>query len=399
MEGEVLTQAAAKAAPAQDRAYKLADSGGLHLFVSPTGAKSWRLRYRWQGREKLLTIGRFPAISLPEARLAREAAKATLRQGADPAGGTRSRDSFEQLARDWHAHAQESWSPDHAAEVLASLARDVFPAIGGDRLDTIDPRRLLELLRAIEARGSLVTARRVHHRLSAIFRFGVAHGLVERDPAATLRAAMRARPAVAPMRAITDVAECRALLAAIATLEARPATKLAARLLALTAVRLDAVRGARWSEIHDLDGAEPRWVVPAARMKLGRAKKDDRRYDHTVPLSAAAVSALQAARGLVVDNSNDVLIFPGRTRVTPIGANAILELIGRTPFAGRHVPHGWRASFSTILNEDLGPEWRDDIDRALAHSPKSLVEAAYNRSAQLGRRRRLFDRWSELLTA
>lgn len=168
---------------------------------------------------------------------------------------------------------------------------------------------------------------------------------------------------------------------------------LASRFLALTAVRLDAVRGMVWAEV-DLDARL--WTVPSGRMKLSRAKKGDSRHDHAVPLSAAAIAVLErVSEGGRV--RAEQLVFPGRGGTEPIGAGAIRELYVRAGFAGRHVPHGWRASFSTILNEEMGPEWRFDIDAALAHAGKGKVEAAYNRSVQLDRRREVFDRWGELL--
>jgi integrase len=200
------------------------------------------------------------------------------------------------------------------------------------------------------------------------------------------------------MPALTEVSGCKALLAACEEAGARVTTILASRFLALTAVRLAAVRGARWEEI---DFAARTWTVPAARMKLGRAKKGEARFDHVVPLCDAAIAVLKTALLLVVDNkqSGSSLIFPGRRHTTPIAEGALRELYGRAGFGDRHVPHGWRASFSTILNEELGREWRGDIDEALAHTIKGSVEGAYNRAQLLERRRAVFDRWGELLTA
>ncbi|MDE8651065.1 tyrosine-type recombinase/integrase, partial [Novosphingobium album (ex Liu et al. 2023)] len=229
-------------------------------------------------------------------------------------------------------------------------------------------------------------------------------------PAAQLgRAMARARPP-RPQPALTSIEECRALIAACEYARARVSVLLASRFLALTAVRLEAVRGMHWSEIEpdeDREGLQGRWIwrVPPARMKLARAKKQDSRFAHLVPLSAEAVAVLRAAANSYPGDANlhslpanlHALVFPGRDGVTPIGEGAIGALYARAGFAGRHVPHGWRSSFSTILNESMPPEWRADIDRALAHSPKDKVEAAYNRAAQLGRRRQLFDRWGALL--
>ena len=389
----MLTNAAAKAAGARSRAYKLHDQGGLHLLVRPTGTKSWQQKYRWQGREKLLTLGQFPEIGVPRARMLQAEAKELLETGQDPSRATTKTETLEQLARAWYLAKLPAWSPEHAADVLASLENDIFPELGARDAGSIGPRELLNAVRAIEARGRRVRAHRVRQRLAEIFAFGKAEGLVDDNPAADLGAAMIAPPPASPHPALTTIADCRALLDACDRDGARPVTVLASRFLALTAVRLDAVRGMVWAEV-DLDARL--WTVPSGRMKLSRAKKGDSRHDHAVPLSAAAIAVLErVSEGGHV--RAEQLVFPGRGGTEPIGAGAIRELYVRAGFAGRHVPHGWRASFSTILNEEMGPEWRFDIDAALAHAGKGKVEAAYNRSVQLDRRREVFDRWGELL--
>lgn len=393
----MLTDAAAKAAGAQTRAYKLHDQGGLHLLVRPTGTKSWQLKYRWpkgpSSREQLLTLGQFPEVKVSRARILQAEVKAQLEQGVDPRSSRASRPeaSFERVARDWHAHQRSRWSAAHAADVIASLERDAFPAIGALPIGAIPAPQLLRVLRPVEARGCLETAGRLRQRLSAIFEFAAAQGLAETNPAAYLGRAMAGGKLTTPHAALTEIAECRALLAACEASEARPATVMASRFLALTAVRLAAVRGMRWSEV-DLEARL--WTVPAARMKLSRAKKGKARFDHLVPLSAAALFVLRGARQFGV--SPDALVFPGRSG-GPIGEGALRDLYARAGFDGRHVPHGWRASFSTILNEDMGEEWRGDIDRALAHATRGKVEAAYNRSVLLDRRRAVFDRWGALI--
>lgn len=409
----MITNAAAKAAGAQARAYKLHDQGGLHLLVRPTGSKSWQMKYRWHGREKLLTLGQFPDVNVSRARMLQAEAKEQLAAGADPGGRAAARDTLEQLARLWYQANLPGWSAAHAEDVLASLERDIFPGLGSATADNIGAPQLLAAIEAIDQRGCRTSAHRVRQRLSDIFAFGRARGLVTGNPAADLGAAMLSPPPSRPHAALTSIEDCRALLAVCERDAGRPETILASRFLALTAVRLAAVRGMVWTEV-DLDART--WTVPAARMKLGREKKEDARYDHVVPLSAAAVAVLEAARAK--SGADQVgLVFPGRfmrikrlgqqqdgrwlisASPAPIAAGAIRELYDRAGFAGRHVPHGWRASFSTILNEELGPDWRFDIDAALGHASKGKgkVEAAYNRSRLLDRRRALFDRWGALL--
>jgi integrase len=407
----MLTNAAAKAAGAQSRAYKLTDQGGLHLLVRPTGTKSWQMKYRWRGREKLLTLGQFPEVNVNRARILQAEAKEQLASGVDPGQKAAASDTLEQLARLWYQANLPGWSTAHADDVLASLERDIFPELGRAAADSITAPQLLAAIEAIAGRGCRTSAHRVRQRLAEIFAFGRARGLVTGNPADDLGAAMLSAPPPRPHAALISIEDCRALLAACDRDTGRPETIAASAFLALTAVRLAAVRGMLWAEV-DLEART--WTVPAARMKLSRAKKDDARYDHVVPLSAAAVAVLEAARAS--SGGRQVgLVFPGRMlrieRVArqsdgrwfckvykkPIAAGAIRELYDRAGFAGRHVPHGWRASFSTILNEELGPGWRFDIDAALGHAGKGKVEAAYNRSAQLHRRRELFDRWGALL--
>ena len=404
----MLTPAIVKAAAPQARAYKLFDQDGLFLHIAPTGARSWRLKFRWRGREQLKVLGRYPDMSLAAARSRRDAARQLLSQGTDPrTDADADNGTVAAIARAWHADHVQRWSAAPAADVLATFERDVFPALGERPIGTIAAPELLHVLREVEQRGCGQTAKRLRERLSAVFGYAIALGLTEQDPADKLGRALRPAPLARPHAALTSIEDCRALLLATDQVVAcNKMVRLAHRFLALTAVRLAAVRGARWDEIEDLDGAEPLWRVPAGRMKLARAKKGEARFDHLVPLSPAAVQLLRDVRKLHCRNANlhgpcsaDLhgLIFPGRTIDKPIGENALRDLVGAAGYADRHVPHGWRASFSTIMNEDMGEGWRSAIDAALAHSAKDKVEAAYNRSVQLDRRRQVFDRWGELL--
>lgn len=393
----MLTNAAVKAARPRAAAFKIYDEGGLHLYVAPNGRRSFRMRYRLGGREQLLTFGTWPEVSLAEARERCQAARDALRAGADPRAQPSSApapETFEQIARRWHARTLPRWTPVHAADVLASLTRDVFPAIGAMPIGAITTPVVLAALREVEARGRLETARRVRQRISAVFAHARAEGIVDADPAAIVARALAPTPAQRHHPALLDIADARALLAAVEHAAAAPAVRLASRFLALTAVRLAAVRGARWDEIEDLDGDAPRWRVPAARMKMRRARKVDRGNDHIVPLAPAAVAVLRAARPL---STGAGLIFPGRGAARPLGEGTLGELYDRAGYAGRHVPHGWRATFSTVMNR-TGDFDAELIERALAHAPKDRIRAAYDRDDRLDRRRALFRAWAALLT-
>ena len=396
----MLTPAAVKAAQPMARAYKLFDTSGLFLFVAPSGLKAWRLKFRRAGHEQLVTLGRYPALSLPEARAARDEARARIRAGAAPLAAKPAHEieTFEQVARAWHAHQAPRWSATHAADVLGSLERYAFPALGAEPVSAIGAPAVLDLLEAVERRGCLATAKRLRQRLSAIFAYGIARQICEADPAAILGRAMQpARPA-RPHPALTSADACRQLLVDCESVPARPLVRLASRFLALTAVRLDAVRGMRWGEIEGWEDGAPIWHVPPERMKLAKVKKKDARFGHAVPLSAQALQVLHEV--LAEIGSTHTVPAPDRLvfsrGAAPIGEGAIRLLYIEAGYGGRHVPHGWRASFSTILNE-LHRKERDAIDRALAHTPKDKVEAAYNRAVQMDRRRALFDRWGALI--
>lgn len=391
----MLSDAEVRRARPGARPFKMWDGQGLYLLVMPNGRRTWLVRTRSRGRERLLTLGAWPELSLDDARRKRDAALAGLTIDGGPK-------TFEDVARTWHALHRAHWSTAHAADVIASLERDVFPAIGTMPIGTIAAPDLLGAIRALEARGRGQTARRVRQRCAAVFGYAISEGLAKENPAATIAAALLPPGLTRPHPALTQIESCRALLDACDHIAgAGNMVCLASRFLALTAVRLDAVRGMRWGEIEELDGL-PVWRVPAARMKLAKAKKDEERFAHLVPLAPAALQLLERAAS---ENGYDTcsapangLVFPGRGKNCPIGERAIGALYVRAGYAGRHVPHGWRASFSTILNEQL-PAERAAIDLALAHAPKDKVEGAYNRSEQLERRRRLMEHWAELLTA
>ena len=389
----MLTDAGIRAAKPRDRDYKLNDSGGLVLFVTKAGGKLWRLRYTYAGKEKLLSFGPYPELSLANAREQRDAAKTLLREGTDPAlqrklrkaFGNELANTFEAIARDWHSRHLPTWTERHGKDVLDSLEASVFPILGRLTITDIKAPMVLGVLRQIEARPAPETARRVRQRMSAVFVYAIALGIGENDPAAIVRGAMA--PIVKGRQpAMTGLKEAQAILAAVEAIPAQPTTKLANRLLALTVVRPGELRAARWTEFEGLDGPEPLWRLPADRMKTKR--------EHLVPLSRQAVELLSALRPLT---GRCQLVFPGaRHAHRPMSENAIGYLLNRAGYHSRHVPHGWRATFSSIMNEAYRAD-RHVIDMMLAHAPKDKTEAAYNRALHLERRRELAQLWSDIL--
>lgn len=387
----MLTDAAIRKAKPAERAFRLVDSGGLHLFVTPAGGKLWRLRYHYAGREKLLSIGPYPSVGLAEAREAREAARAHLRAGRDPgqqkalaraAAAVSAATTFEAVAREWHGLHLARWSARHAADVLGSLEDAVFPALGKLPIAEISAPAVLAVLRAIEARPAIETARRVRQRMSAVFGFAIASGRAAIDPAAMVAGALA--PLVRGRQpAVVDLAEARDVLHAAEAIPAHPVTRLALRLLALAVVRPGELRGATWQE---LPPGVDLWRVPAVRMKMKR--------DHAVPLARQAREAIEAVRAIT---GRGPLVFPStRHAHRPMSENAIGYLLNRAGYHSRHVPHGWRATFSTVMNERF-PRDREVIDLMLAHVPRGKVEAAYNRAEHLARRAELAQAWADLL--
>lgn len=390
----MLTDVKIRTAKPADKPYRLADAGGLYVWVTPAGGKIWRLRYEVAGREKLISFGPYPAVSLVEARAKREDAKAQLREGLDPAlerklkraaGELAVQNDFKSVALAWHARQISVWSPRHADDVLDSLNKYVFPAMGSLPVAQIETPAVVNILQAIEAAGAPETARRVRQRISAIFIHAVALGLAKNDPAHLARGALKPvkkkrQPAIVQLEPLRD------MMRMAESIPAHFVSRLALRFLALTAVRPGELRGARWDELKGLDGHAPVWEIPAERMKM--------KVDHAVPLSRQALEIIDVVRPLT---GRHPFIFPSaRHAHRPMSENALGYLLNRAGYHGRHVPHGFRASFSSIMNEKYRQD-RQIIDLMLAHAPQNEVEGAYNRATHFERRAELAQVWADLL--
>jgi integrase len=353
----LLTDARVRTAKPRAKSYKLTDSNRLFLLVTPSGGKLWRWNYAYDGRQKRMAFGGYPLVSLIEARAKRDEAYTALCEGRDPAIARKlqieanieaARQTFERVARRWHENARGQWAKRHANDVMRSLERDVFPTIGDLPVADLTPPLILAVLREIEARGSIETAKRILQRISAVFGFAIAEGLVKTDPSERLDAALK------PLRrgrqpAIVKLAPLREMILAAEEENARPITRLALRFLALTAVRPSELRGAGWDEFEDLNGKEPLWRIPAARMKGDLDRKEEVGGDHLVPLTPQAIAILRALWPLTGEG---VLVFPSARHLhQPMSENALGYLLNRAGYHGHHVPHGFRAAFSTIMNE------------------------------------------------
>lgn len=411
---------ARKAVPAA-KDFKLADSGGLYLFVTSKGAKSWRMKYRFAGKEKRLVFGLYPEVSLSAARAQRDRARAALRDHRDPSTEQRKRKmaahaaagaTFKVVATRWHEAQKPRWSPTQAIKVEQALERDVYPAFGSMSLIDIDGPTILAMLRKVERRGAIDTAKRIRQHVSAVFCFGLAEGLCSSDPAAGIKKALLPTPIGGSQPGLASIEAVRELHATIDRCTSNPLSRLASRLLGLTFVRPGLIPTARWIEFEgidwddptgDGDAEEPIWRISADRMKLELDNKGDDAFEHIAPLPPQAVEVLRAVRRL--SGRFPYLFHSIRSTHQPMSGNTIGYMYNQNGYRDRHVPHGWRTSFSTIMNARAVTLKRADdraiIDAMLSHKPKGLSgsEMAYNRAMHMPRRWEIAREWADLTTA
>lgn len=376
------------ACPVGRPAVRFADEKGMYLEVTAAGGKYWRLKYRHAGKEKRLALGVYPAVSLANARKARDQAREALASGNDPAQLKREAklykaagdaSTFEKVARQWWAHWKGPKSPRHADYVLRRLEADVFPALGVRPVASITAPQLLAMAKGIEARGAIDIAKRSLQTCAQILRYAVAHGLIERNPAADVRPADALKPQKKTNYARLDAREMPELLRKIEAYQGSAFTRLAMKLMALTFVRTGELIGARWDEF-DFDAAE--WRIPADRMKM--------RTPHIVPLAPQALDVLQALRTV---SGSRALVFPGeRDHEKPMSNNTILAALKRMGYAGRMTGHGFRGVASTILHEQGFAHHA--IELQLAHQERNSVSASYNHATYLAERRVLMTHWA-----
>lgn len=385
-----LTDTAIRKTKPGKKAAKLFDGGGLYLEVTPNGGKWWRFKYRFGGKEKRLSMGVYPDVGLKTARDRRDEARKLIAAGVDPSESRkaarqalteRAANSFEVIAREWHAKYSPTWDAAHQARILRRLERDVFPWIGGQPVAEITPPELLSVARRIESRGALDTAHRGLSNCGQIFRYAVATGRCDRDPTTDLRGALppaRGRH----FSAITDPKHVGELLRTIDGYSGTFVTKCALRLAPLVFVRPGELRKARWQDM-DLDASEWRYLVTKTSTP------------HIVPLSRQAVAILRELQPLT---SRSEFVFPGaRSGRRPMSDNAILAALRRMGIPKEEMSgHGFRAMARTILDEVLG--FRPDlIEHQLAHAVRDPNGRAYNRTAHLVERKKMMQAWSDYL--
>lgn len=380
----------------QSKAFKLYDEQGLFLQVTPTGGKWWRFKYRFDGKEKLLSFGTYPDVSLASARERRDQARKLIASNPPIDPSCKRKDdkaerlanksnTFELWAGKWLQHWQTSKSPRHAEYVKRRLESDVYPRIGNLPINEIAAEHIVDSVKAIAARGALDIAKRAHQTIGQIFRYAIAHGKdskATRNPAADIRTSDIIETRKKENYARIEIKELPQLLRAIDASSSLPLTRLAVKLMALTFVRTSELIGARWSEF-DLEAAQ--WRLPADRMKM--------KTPHIVPLSRQTIHVLELLKNLT---GNGEMVFPNQNNHSkPMSNNTILKALEVMGYKGRMTGHGFRGLASTALHEQGFDH--QHIELQLAHQERNEVSAAYNHALYLKQRGIMMQQWADYL--
>jgi integrase len=386
-----LTDTEIKRAKAAEKAYSMGDGGGLYLWVKPTGGKLWRWSYRFEGKEKLMSLGKYPDVSLAQARERHTEARKLLATGVDPMALRKAEktaekvaveNSFQSVTAQWLEHWQEGKSPRHVDSVRRRMAADILPCLGARSIAKIEAPELVAMANAIQDRGARDIAKRALETVGQVFRYGIAHGYAKRNPATEIRPSDILKSIPKTNYARIDAKELPTLLRRIEVYQGKQVTRLAMKLMATTFVRTTELIEAKWAEF-DLENA--RWDIPAERMKM--------RTPHIVPLATQALEVLEMLRDLAGDSE---WLFPGDfDTAQPMSNNTILAALKRMGYKGRMTGHGFRGLASTILHEQGYAH--DHIELQLAHAPRNAVSAAYNHALYLEPRARMMQDWADFL--
>ncbi|EJZ7017885.1 integrase arm-type DNA-binding domain-containing protein [Salmonella enterica] len=399
-----LTDAKIRAAKPDEKPYKLADSGNMFLLVHPNGSRYWRLRYRFQGKERTLALGVYPDVSLSDAREKRDAARKLIAEGIDPCEQKRANKSlpdtaqtFETVARQWH-RSNKKWSESHSEKVLTSLETHVFPLIGSRDITSLKTPDLLLPVKAAEAKEIFEIAARLQQRITAVMRYAAQSGIISYNPAMDMAGALTTvkrqhRPAL-PLNRISE------LLVRLNGYKGQILTRLAAKLTLLIFIRSSELRFARWPEI---DFEKAMWTIPPERKPIEGVKYSHRgskmRTEHLVPLSRQALDLLKQIHTISGEHE---LVFTGdHNPWKPMSENTVnnaLRLMGydtKVDVCG----HGFRAMACSSLIES-GLWSKDAVERQMSHQERNGVRAAYIHKAEfLDERRLMLQWWADFLDA
>lgn len=386
-----LTELQIRKTKPKDKPYRLSDSGGLYLWVTPAGGKLWRWGYVFQGKEKLMSFGGYPEISLGLVREKHTEARKLLASRVDPmadrklartAAQVAKENAFASIASKWLEHWSEGKSQRHVDTTRRRIGANILPALGARPIAEIEAPEVVAMIRLIESRGARDIAKRALETTGQIFRYGIAHGYAKRNPATEVRPRDILKTAQKTNFARVDARELPDLLRQIEVYPGTHLTRLAMKLMALTFVRTSELIHATWPEF-DIEAA--RWNIPAERMKM--------RTPHIVPLARQALEILRMLRDMGGDSQ---WVFPGdRGSGKPMSNNTILKGLERIGYKGRMTGHGFRGLASTILHEQGYPH--EHIELQLAHAPRNAVSAAYNHALHLKARSRIMQDWADFL--
>jgi integrase len=386
-----LTDTQIKRIKPDTKPYKVSDGGGLFLWVTPSGGKIWRWTYRYEGRAKLMTFGKYPDVPLSLARERHTEARNLLANGLDPMAQRKAvktaekaaiENSFQSITSLWMEHWQDGKSPRHVDYVKRRMEADILPCLGARPIADIEAPELVAMTKAIEQRGARDIAKRALETVGQVFRYSIAHGYSKRNPASEIRPSDILKSTRKVNYARIDAKELPQLLRTLEVYQGTHVTRLAMKLMALTVVRTSELIGAKWSEF-DLEAA--RWNIPAERMKM--------RTPHIVPLAGQALEVLDTLRTL---SGQSKWLFPGDRSVSkPMSNNTILKALERMGYKGRMTGHGFRGLASTILHEQGYAH--EHIELQLAHAPRNAVSAAYNHALYLEPRAKMMQDWADFL--
>lgn len=373
----------------KEKPYKMADGGGLYLLVKTNGSRYWRLKYRIDGKEKLLALGVYPDVSLADARAKRDEARKGIAGGIDPLEVKKEqkvereaqiKNTFQEIALEWHNMKVKKWSAGYASDILEAFNKDVFPFIGQRPVADIKPLELLNVLKKMEDRGATEKAKKVRQRCGEVFRYAIVTGRAEYNPAPDLTSAMQGHESTHYPFLTTE--ELPAFFKALAGYSGSELMVLAARLLIITGLRTGELRGALWSEI---DTKKALWEISAERMKMRRP--------HIIPLSTQALAIIEQIRATT---GQFPLLFPGRNDPSKTMSEAsINQVFKRIGYTGRVTGHGFRHTMSTVLHEQgYNTAW---IETQLAHVDKNAIRGTYNHAQYLDGRREMLQWYADYM--
>lgn len=382
----MLTVKQIDAAKPKEKSYRLADSGGLFLFIPPTGKKVWRMRYRFEGKEKTLVIGPYPEIGLTEARARQSEARMKLVQALDPAGEkqqakqreVQKATTFGTIFDEWYKHKREVWSEGYAVELLSMFEKDILPYIGHLTMEEVEPMVLLGVLRRFEERGAMERANKARGRCGEVFRYAVVTGRAKYNPAPDLADALRGyRKKNYPFLPQDQIP---AFNKALATYPGSIIAKTATQILQYTAMRTKELRSMQWANV---DYENMLITIDAEVMKSRKA--------HIVPMSQQVHDLLKMLQPIT---SVSDFVFAGRNdKRKSISENTVLQVIRQIGYEGLASGHGFRHQFSTVMNEHQWPH--DAIEKQLAHTDRNNIRGIYNHAQYLDKRREMMQWWAD----